>query len=406
MAKSAPCATSRNRFVSTWVAAPLLVFAITGGWLALRAWGGTAPARTLSAPGCSAAVAHAPLLDVKPTFVRVPGAPFGVIARSDGHVFVSLPDPTRGGSVGVFSSSRAGKLRLLRVVRLSAVSTPYGLALSNSGTSLYVADQLGLDVLSVARLLAGSRQPSLAAIADDGVGAIYVERSKDGRYAFVSDEQSEDVSVFDLHKLPRRTALLGQIPFPPEPVGFARSADGKYLFVTSEEGGERPGQGTLTVIDTARAVRTPFMSVVRRVDAGCSPVRVVLSPDGKLVWLTARGSNAIVAFSETGLVSGSDTAPIAVTQVGAAPVGISFFDHGDMLAVANSNRFSQPTKSQTVSIVNVQKALAGQPQAVVGNVVAGAFPREITVSAHGTALYITNYNSGTVETISTAALAR
>jgi DNA-binding beta-propeller fold protein YncE len=105
-------------------------------------------------------------------------------------------------------------------------------------------------------------------------------------------------------------------------------------------------------------------------------------------------------------VSGSDTAPIAVTQVGAAPVGISFFDHGEMLAVANSNRFSQPTKSQTVSIINVQKALAGKPHPVVGNVVAGAFPREIAVSAHGTALYITNYNSGTVETIPTAALKR
>jgi DNA-binding beta-propeller fold protein YncE len=156
--------------------------------------------------------------------------------------------------------------------------------------------------------------------------------------------------------------------------------------------------------DAAKAVRDPATSVVRRIDAGCSPVRVVVSPEGRVVWVTARGSNALVAFDERALVDGAAATPIAVVPVGAAPVGLHFLRHGTLLAVANSNRFAEPSSPQTISFVDVAKGLAGASDALVGTVAAGAFPRELVSSRDGSKLYVTNFGSASVEVVPIAAL--
>jgi hypothetical protein len=50
--------------------------------------------------------------------------------------------------------------------------------------------------------------------------------------------------------------------------------------------------GTLTVINLRRADIDPAGSVVSTVVAGCGPVRVSTSADGRVVWVTARVSDA------------------------------------------------------------------------------------------------------------------
>jgi len=53
------------------------------------------------------------------------------------------------------------------------------------------------------------------------------------------------------------------------------------------------------------------------VAAGCQPVRVAVSPDGRTVWVTALQSDALLGFSAAGLLGDPSRALQAVVRVGA-----------------------------------------------------------------------------------------
>jgi DNA-binding beta-propeller fold protein YncE len=75
------------------------------------------------------------------------------------------------------------------------------------------------------------------------------------------------------------------------------------------------------VISVAEAERDPARAVRATVPAGCSPVRVVVSADGRTVWVTARESDDLLAFSAGSLLNDPSHALLAVVPVGEAPVG-------------------------------------------------------------------------------------
>jgi DNA-binding beta-propeller fold protein YncE len=93
---------------------------------------------------------------------------------------------------------------------------------------------------------------------------------------------------------------------------------------------------------------------------------------------------------------------IADVPVGSAPVGVILVDGGRLAVVADSNRFAGGG-AQWLSVVRVRDALRGRP-ALAGQVRAGTFPRQFAVSRDGRTLYVTNYLSGQLETISVADL--
>ena len=68
--------------------------------------------------------------------------------------------------------------------------------------------------------------------------------------------------------------------------------------------------------------------VVATITAGCSPVRVVTSADGSTVWVTARESDRLLAFSAAKLLSDPAHSLIASVEVGEAPVGLALVDGG------------------------------------------------------------------------------
>jgi DNA-binding beta-propeller fold protein YncE len=152
------------------------------------------------------------------------------------------------------------------------------------------------------------------------------------------------------------------------------------------------------VINLVRAETDPAHAVVATVAAGCSPVRVITSSDGVVVWVTARGSNALLGFSAAKLLSDPKHALLARVQVGAAPVGLIEIDHGRRSVVANSNRFGGPRASGTLSVVDTVAALARRP-AVLGLIPAGSFPRQLALEPGGKVLLVTNYSSSQVEAV-------
>lgn len=75
-------------------------------------------------------------------------------------------------------------------------------------------------------------------------------------------------------------------------------------------------------------------------------------------------------------------------------MGVRLFHNDQLLAVANSNRFQTGTANATI-------LTASSPSSanVVATIATGNFPREIRVSPDGMTLYLTNFDSDTLQVI-------
>lgn len=113
--------------------------------------------------------------------------------------------------------------------------------------------------------------------------------------------------------------------------------------------------------------------MVATVTAGCNPVRVAVSADRTVIWVTARESDSLLAFSAARLHSQPAHALLAAVRVGNAPVGLALVRNGTRIVVADSNRFRAPGAASTLAMVSVPAALAGRP-ALLGYVQAGDSP--------------------------------
>jgi DNA-binding beta-propeller fold protein YncE len=374
------------------------------------------PGGALASPGCSTATAKSPLLSgVKTAMVPVAGNPFGVAVTPDGRwAFAAL-----GNSVEVLRTGAS-----LAPVEVATIDVPLpaaagpggpgtllGVTLTRDGRYLLVASGSGAVVISVSRAEQGRSDAVLGTLTDPrgGSGAIEVTVSPDGDYAFVTQEDSQRAAVFNLHRALTSGFgagdFVGTIPLGLSPVGLAVSPDGRWLYATSEVMTRtvRTNQGTLTVINLARAESDPAASVVATVAAGCNPVRVITSADGRDVWVTARESDDLLCFSATMLRADPARALVAVVRVGEAPVGLMLVRNGSLLVVADSNRFAAAGATSDLSVVDAAAALSGKP-AVLGLIPAGQFPREMALEPDGQRLLVSNYQSDQLEAVSIPSL--
>jgi hypothetical protein len=359
--------------------------------------------------------------NVQRALLPVPGNPFGVVSSADGKwSFLSLVgEPPQVPAVGKDIVGRVEVLsdatfvpRQIRVIGVARFQLLSGETLTHDGRYLLVAGGDGAFVLSVARAEQGSSHPVLGRLSFRGPAtesAIEVVTSRDDKFAFVSVEAFDEIAVFNLHSALahrfRTSGFVGTIPLGQAPVGMAISPNGRWLYATSERANSptQPGsQGTVSVISVRRAETTPSRAVLGTVTAGCGPVRVVISPDGHTVWVTTRGSNALLGFSASRLMHDPAHALQADVRVGQAPVGLAIVDHGRRIVVADSNRFLVPGSTAGLTVIDTAAALAGKP-AVLGFIEAGKFPREESLEPNGT-LLITNFASDQLEAVNTTNL--
>jgi DNA-binding beta-propeller fold protein YncE len=358
-----------------------------------------------SEPACTTATQAAAALPVSDiTMTRVGQSPFGVSASADGRwAFVSAST-----GIEVLRVSTLGRASLIRTIAMP--EQPLGNALVDGGRYLLAADSnSGAEVVSVKAAERGSGTAYLGDMAAPGgvIGAGEVAATPDGRYAFVSLEDSRSVAVFNAPRSLRhgfgQAGYIGSIPVQFDPVGLAVSPDGRWLYSTSEV--EKLGSevGSLSVISVARAETNPAHSVVARVTAGCNPVRVITSADGSVVWVTARASDALLAFSAAALRTDPARALLADVPVGEAPVGLALVRDGSLVMVADSNRFGVQGARASLAVVDVAAALARRP-ALLGYLPAGLFPREMAAAPGGTVLLVSDSGSGQVEAVHLARL--
>jgi sugar lactone lactonase YvrE len=330
--------------------------------------------------GCSTQVAaDGPLAAAQPVTVRVPGSPDDAVGTADGRWAFASVSGELGGEVAVMALGH-GAPRLVRTAPLpSSMTQAFGMTLTHDGRLLLVAAYTGTAVLSVPALEDGRGDPMVGVLADAGAGQFEVAVSDDDRYAFVTDETTGALSVFDL-----ALALRD---------GFGARGVTTY--------GAYGPHGKVWVIDASRAEGGAGLSaVVAAAAAGCQPVRVAVSSDGSTVWVTALQSNALLAFSAAALRQDPSAALRAVVRTGSEPVGLALADNGRIALVGNSDRGLVPGTGgnvpQTVAVIDTAAALANQP-ALLGTVPAGAFPRDLSVDPASGQAFVANFNSGTIE---------
>jgi DNA-binding beta-propeller fold protein YncE len=380
----------------------------------------------LSAQASPADSCNQPAADAT-VFLPLPGSPFSAIPSADGcWIFVTLTNAAGGPPTGVAVIGRKNGVASVERV-ISTGGSPTGAVLTHDGKLLIVASDDRVFFLDTQRMIKGKagalagelREP---AAAGRRIGAVYVNVTLDDDFLFISDEYAQRIRVLNLkqahHSGLNPTAIVGTIPTGRLPIALTFSPDGRYLYTTSEAAAEAWGwpadckpegraadsapqapQGAIVVIDVARARKNPAESVVAKVPAGCSAVRLALSPKGDVAYVTARNANAVLAFDTAKLLSDSPHALIGSVPVGVAPVGVVVVDAGSKVLAANSNRFAaSPSDHSTLTVIDAGKIAAGAG-AVLGTVAAGAFPREMRVTADGKTLLVTNYASNSLEMI-------
>ena len=358
----------------------------------------------LPAPGCSTAVAGATALPgVRSADVSVGSQPFGVVTTPDGRFsFVTLAN-----AVAVLSDGSSLAPTLDHV--LSAPGATGGEQLTSDGKYLLVAANSGAIVFSVADAEQGGSALVGTLTSPFGSGAVEVAVSPDDRFAFVTLENSADLVVFNLQSALAdgfgAADVVGKVPLNYAPVGLAISPDHRWLYATSRMRAQTtaPSEGTLTVIDLNRAETAPSSAVVSTATAGCSPVRVIASPDGRYVWVTGRDSNMLLGFSATVLRTDPAHALVARVNVGPAPIGLALVNGGSRILVANSNLYGQHGVSTSISVISTSAALGRRP-ALLGQISTGLLPRQFGLVPDGKIVLVTNSGSGQVQAIDLSTL--
>jgi DNA-binding beta-propeller fold protein YncE len=187
------------------------------------------------------------------------------------------------------------------------------------------------------------------------------------------------------------------------PISVVPSPDGRFVYATSQfteiEGMRGPGR--VASLDVGLAEIDPNNCVLNRVPAG-NAVRLALSMDGSIAWVTLRTENRLVAFDAASLREDPTCKPIASVPVGRAPVGVTPALDDRVVLVANSNRFDEPNAPQTVTLIDVRDVRQASLRPM-GDVEVGVFPRELTRLPTGDCV-LTNFGSGEVSILSALAI--
>jgi DNA-binding beta-propeller fold protein YncE len=314
------------------------------------------PSAGASTPPCSTAVASARTLNVHPAMTTTLPEPFGVIVSPDGR-WVFLTDAN---GLAVLRAGPDGRPPSFDQTVPIPGGAGLGEALTPDGRYLLVAASDDTDVLSVAQLESGAAGPVAGTLPFSG---------------------NAGVTSIDLTASANSPARLKGCP-----------------------GDQDAATGNVRTISIATAERDPAGARPRTALAGSTPVRVVLSGNGGQAWVAAQGSDALLGLATAKLQAGKQALDADV-RTGSDPTGLILVDGGRWAVVADSDRSSTSFTPQRLDVVSMSAALAGKP-ALAGKIRAGVWPRQFGLSPDGRTLYVTNYVSDQLETISVPALVK
>src|SRR5712692_2052157 len=401
-----PAGPHRVRSPAVLVGAVVGLLALGGGAAYLALGNGKAVRKvgSLAVPGCTTAIAHAKTLAVPTRFTTIPsGNPFGLLAAANGkYLFTSTPT---GLSVLVTGAGTAISKQYGYTLTNNSVQRPKGMVFTSDGRFLLVAVGNGIDVMKVASLergVAGAWAGTLTVpnVAGYG-GAVGLAPSPDDHYVFLTLQFSNELAVFNLQTAVSSgfstPSYVGAVKLHLRPIGITVSPDGQWLYVTSLAVSHlaSPAQGLINVLSLAKAEQNPASSVVSSTEAGCNPGRAMTSPDGSMIWVTARNSNAVLGFSADRLRIDPKHALMVTVPVGRTPVGEILVDGGTRLIIADTD-IAHASAADNLAVIDVRAALTGKP-ALIGYIPSGQMPREFVVVPGGRYLLVADNGSAQIQ---------
>jgi DNA-binding beta-propeller fold protein YncE len=396
----------------------LIILGGGGGYLALHKTKHTDTPKVaaLKLPACTSSKAKGKSLTVPNQSTDVPnGQPFGIQVTHDNKFVFTVTQLT----VEVYS--RGAGLTLTHMFTYTVTNQGMGAAgatMTGNGKYLLVAAGSGIVVMDVHSLEVGANPAAIGTMTVPDIqgngGAVEVAVSPDNHFAFLTLKNVDIMAVFNLRKAIKHDAFgtaefVGEVKLGTSPVGLALSPDGKWIYVTSYAIDNPQGtQGLISVLNLTEAERNTKESIVSQGPAGCMPARVIASDDGKTVWVTARGSNAVLGFSASGLRKDPKQALMADVPVGNTPIGVALANGGSRLIIADTNippgghEHASPSPG-TLAVVNVAAALARKP-ALLGYIPSGALPREFGLVPGGRDLIVSDNGSMQIQVVDVSKL--
>jgi DNA-binding beta-propeller fold protein YncE len=378
-----------------WIMIAAVVVAAGGGFALASHGHGNGGSSAIVPPGCTMQTATAPTLrDVPSATVATGGAdPYGATESHDGQfTFVTVRN-----ALDVFRNRGTLAPTLVRTIAVAGAGR--GIVVTHDGRFLVAAAGSGAVVINVTAAEQGAPDPIVGSLASpNGKGAAEVALSLHDDFAFVTLQSSSEMAVFKLQAALANgfsaSDFVGYVPLGAQPAGIA--AGGKFLYVTSIA-------GMLSVVSMPEAETHPRLAVAATVRAGCGPARAVLSANAQVLWITARQSDALLAFSTPLLRTDPGRALIAKVMVGENPMGEELVNDGRLIVVADSNLDGLKSASANLAVVDTARALAGRP-ALLGYIPTGLLPRQFTVEPGGRTLLVTDQHSDQLQALQTADL--
>ncbi|MEX0841342.1 MAG: YncE family protein, partial [Xanthobacteraceae bacterium] len=187
-------------------------------------------------------------------------------------------------------------------------------------------------------------------------------------------------------------AMAGLIPTGMAgPVGIAMTPDDKYVLVTSAEAAEREDGGReVTVIDAVTRKVVQRIALAVRTNGSAAPEPsphaaphpsyghfpdpngIAVSPLGPGYAFTANGGTDDVSIIDLKrALAGDPKAEIARVPVEAGPFGLAVSPDGRLLAAASRENAKTGVEGRTISLIDIERAAAGRTDAELARVPVG-----------------------------------
>lgn len=200
----------------------------------------------------------------------------------------------------------------------------------------------------------------------------HIVTSSDGRYAYITNADTDRVSVVDI----QGKSIIAEVATGGYPHGLRLSPDGRELYVANVS------DNSVSVIDS-RSLRE-----AARISVGKAPVQVAFTPDGKHVYVSLRDEDRVA------IIDTSSRKVVKTLSVGRNPIQLYAAAGGSKMYVANQGSDNNP--DDRVSVIDTKT------QTVIATVVTGKGAHGVVANSDGGFVFITNTKDNTVSAIDTS----
>jgi hypothetical protein len=250
----------------------------------------------------------------------------------------------------------------------AATASAYANNITNNATA---TETIGNSGTATGQLYVGGSIPT-AAVGSVSTGASPFSVFISGHYAYVANESSSTLGIYDVSNPTNPTAVSSTstgTSAQPEAVYVS----GRYAYVTNE------GNSTLAIFDVSNPV-VPVL--IDTISTGTNPGDIYVS--GRYAYIANEGSSTLTIYDVS---NPYNTLPVSSVSTGSASEPISVYVSGRYAYVANSN-------NNTLGIIDVSNPVI---PLLVGSVSTGSStPDPVSVYVSGHYAYVANNNASTL----------